>query len=226
VVVSILLFVLAAGGGFALSRYVGGEPLLPPKQTTPSSTTQPPADDAEALKVTTDNAAPATGPPGGGFSLPVPTTWVKFAEEVTGDELPSSSSVYYVSPDGTQLLTVERYPAFYPKHSIDDYIGQLKARGPDVVIEDVEVRDIPGLGNPGAGPVRESAKEIKYRPTADAKELVPDDPGVLSQNRVTFAHLLPYASALWVVSVTVPIEQEDSGSLLFEEIARQFGVTG
>ncbi len=227
VAVSVLLFVLAAGGGFALSRYVGGQPLLPPKQTTAPPTTQlPQDDDAEALTPTTDNAASTNGPPGGGYTVTVPASWVKFVEEIAADRLPRSTSVYYVSPDGTQLLTVQRYPSYYPEHRIEDYLKWLGNKEPDVSVVVEEPVVLPGLDGPGVGPSLEPAQEVKYRATANAEELAPDDPAALNQNRVTIARLLPYGNALWVVSMTVPIEQEDSGARLFGEIAPQFRITG
>lgn len=224
VVASIVLFVAAAAGGFALSRYVGGEPLLPPEQTSASPTTnQDTEDDAEALKPTTDNAATVTGAQGGGFALPVPADWVKFVEEISDKELTNSTRVFYVSTDGTQLLTVERLAGYYPDHEIKEYLAQLRSKKPDVSVDIVDQVPIAGLDN--AGPY-EPAQEVKYRATTNAQELVPDDPAALNQNRVTFAYLLPYVGDLWVVSMTVPIEQEDSGDRLFDKIAPQFRVTG
>jgi hypothetical protein len=46
-------------------------------------------------------------------------------------------------------------------------------------------------------------------------------------NQVTFANLLPLRGDLWVVAVTVPVNQEDTGRTeLFDRIARTFKVTG
>jgi hypothetical protein len=45
-------------------------------------------------------------------------------------------------------------------------------------------------------------------------------------NRTTFARLLPYAGDLWVVSVTVPIDQESYGHDLFVKIVPEFQVRG
>ncbi len=44
---------------------------------------------------------------------------------------------------------------------------------------------------------------------------------------MTFANLLPLGGDLWVVAVTVPVDQEDTGrSELFDRIAKTFKVTG
>jgi hypothetical protein len=223
---SVLLFFAAAAGGFALSRHVGGEPILPPDRTTQpaTTTTTTTQDDAGGLEQRTGNAATSKGMQGGGFTVSVPRGWKVFVEEVAGDELPAGTRVYYVSPDGTQLLAVERIAAFYPEHGIEDYRERVLSQGPDVAVKDEEPRAIPGL--PSSVPAPESAVEWHYRSTADAGELAPDDPDAANLYRGTFAHLLPLGSDLWVVSMTVPIEQEDSGHALFDRIVKEFQVTG
>jgi serine/threonine protein kinase len=223
VILAVVLFLAAAGGGFALSRYVGGRPILPPEQSaTPTTTTQ--SNDAPVeLEPRSGNATTKLVPQGGGFSVRVPVGWMEFVEEVADDELGSSTRVYYVSPNGTQLLTVERLVGFYQRRTIADYVARLKSATPDVSTEIVNTSDIPPLDPARA---REPALELKYRATANAKQLVPNDPNALDQNRATFAHLLPYGGDLWVVSMTVPIEQEDSGDELFGTIAPEFKVTG
>jgi hypothetical protein len=223
VILAVVLFLAAAGGGFALSRYVGGKPIMPPKQSaTPTSTSQ--SDDAPVeLAPRKGNSTTTTGDPGGGFSVPVPVGWAQFVEEISDDKLGSDIKTYYVSPNGTQLLTVERLVGFYPKHTIADYVDRLGSATPDVSISIVYKNAILPLDPPAA---QEPGLELKYRATVNAKELVPDDPAALDQNRVTFAHLLPYGGDLWVVSMTVPIEQEDSGDELFGRINPDFKVTG
>jgi eukaryotic-like serine/threonine-protein kinase len=221
-VFAVLLFLAAAGGGFALSRYVGGESLLPPEQTTTVIT--PPSDPGtDSLTPRTGNAATITGAQGGGFSVPVPDGWVEFVEEVGDEELVNSTRVYYVSPDGTQLQTVERLAGFYPRFLISDYLDRLASAKPDVTFDFVYQQEIPGPGDANA---LEPSLKVNYRTIANAKVLVPDDAAAGDQNRVTFANLLPYAGDLWVVSVTVPIEQEASGEKLFDRIAPEFQVTG
>jgi serine/threonine protein kinase len=219
---AVVLFFAAAGGGFALSRYVGGKSILPPEQTVTTSTTTQSDDAPVTLEPRKGNAATKLGAQGGGFSVPVPEGWVQFIEAVD-DDLASSTRVYYVSPNGTQLLTVERLVDFYAKNTITDYVARLESEGPDVSIEIVYQNEIRPL-DPSAA--QEPALELKYRATVNAKELVPNDPAALDQNRATFAHLLPYRGDLWVVSMTVPIEQEDSGDELFAKIAPGFQVTG
>lgn len=223
---AVLLFFAAAAGGFALSRYVGGKPILPPaEQTIPTVTTTPPTGVTNELATRTGNAATYKGQQGGGFSLPVPTDWVEFVEEVRDDEFVSSTRVYYLSPNGTQLLTVERLAGFYPDYRIANYLERLESSEPDLTVNVVYKQEINGLSTNGVAPV-EPALELNYRATTNAKAVVPDDAAAVDDTRVTFAHLLPYAGDLWVVSMTVPIDQEDSGSDLFTPIVPKFQVTG
>jgi len=222
---AVLFFFAAAGGGFALSRYVGGKSLLPPDQSQVQVSTPPSDDKPDDLTTRSGNAATVTGAQGGGFSLLVPRSWVEFVEEVSDKDFVNSTRVYYVSPDGTQLLTVERLTNFFPDHTIEDYLDRVGTTTPGVFKDRIDVRDINGLdSNQVEAPAQ--AVELFYRVTVNAKELAPDDPGALDQNRVTYANLLPYYGDLWVVSLTVPVDQEDSGGVLFRSIARDFQVTG
>jgi serine/threonine protein kinase len=223
---SVLFFFAAAAGGFALSRYVGGESIMPPdRQTTPTSTTPPAEDDAGALETRTGNAASTTPAQGGNFTVPVPKDWVEFTEEVTGKELPNSTRFYYVSPDGTQLLTVERFVDFYPDHVIDEYTQVIENRGPEVRTEDVNQVIIPGIEPSGAQP-EEDARQLTYHTITSAGELAPGDPDAQDVYQSTIARALPYARDLWVVSMTVLVEQEGPSSKLFADIASGFKVTG
>jgi len=72
---------------------------------------------------------------------------------------------------------------------------------------------------------KEPAMELTYRTTVSAHDVAPDDPAAHDLSRATFAHLMPYANDLWVVSLTVPIEQQDSGEILFGRIAGGFQVS-
>ena len=222
---AVLFFFAAIGGGFALARYLGGQPLLPPGQTAETTTTTSSKADPDELEPRDGNAATVTGAQGGGFTVPVPRSWVEFVEEIQGGELGNSTRVGYLQPNGTQLLTVERLTGFYQDYTIEDYLLLLESQQPDITV-DIEYKgEIKGLQTNGVEP-REPALELHYRSTTSAKAVVPDDPAAQDQTRSTFAHLLPYAGDLWVVSLTVPIEQEDTGGRSFEEIVKGFLPTG
>lgn len=218
VVVSVLLFAVAAGGGFALARVVGGADVLPPERTSTPSSPRPEVPLGE-LQERTGDAATVAGAQGGGYRVRVPADWVRFVEERVAEEL-TSTRIYFVSPDGTRMLMIERVPGFYPNHSIEGYVRTLSEQQ-NVTFEQTDRVSIRGIG-PG-----EPAQQLIYRTTAEAEKLAPGDPRARNLNRVTFANLLPLDGDLWVVSVTVPVDQEDTGRReLFGPISRTFEVTG
>jgi len=219
VVVALLLFLAGTGGGFALARVVGGEPIRPPEQTT--RTTKPPAttpSEAELeLEPRTGDAATRAGTQGGAYTVPVPIGWTPFVEERSADGL-DSTRVYYVSPDGTRMLTIDRFPGYYPDGSLDKFVAGLDATRPMETVELVSDVTISGQGGD-----QEPARQLTYRTTASAAALAPNNPAASNLNRTTFANLLPVGPDLWVVAVTVPVDQEDTGRReLFDRIAPQF----
>jgi serine/threonine protein kinase len=220
VTLAVVLFFGAAGGGFALARVVGGQPLLPPSRTSAtSSPAAPPRTPVPDLKTRTGDAATLAGAQGGEFAVQVPESWVRFVEERTADDL-DSTRVHFVSPDGRQLLTLERFNGYFPDHAVDQYVDGL-ADDEDASDEPIEQTNTRPLA-PG-----EQARQLVYRTTADARDLAPDVPAARNLNRVSFANLLGLRGDLWVVAVTVPVEQEDTGRReLFDRIAPTFKVTG
>ncbi|OLF11377.1 serine/threonine-protein kinase [Actinophytocola xanthii] len=220
VVVGVLLFLAAAGGGFALARIAGGESVLPPRPSA-QPTTQVQDEPGEEFTPRTGDAATVNGAQGGGYQVEVPTDWMRFVEERQGEDQ-SSTRVYFVSPNGTQALTIERFPEYYPGHAIDEYIAMLGAKG-DASFSPEDSAPLKGIDPKGIEP----AQQLTYRTTAEAARLAPGVPNARNLNRVTFAALYPLGVDLWVVSVTVPIDQEDSGRrALFDRILPTFTVTG
>lgn len=212
-VAAVVLFAAAAAGGFALTRFVGGEPIGPRTQVQASQAPSAPVRDVE---VRTADAATLAGEQGGSFAIPVPADWVKFVEQRAEKTLTNSTRVHWVAPDGTSELVVERFPNFYPTHRIDKYLKVLAGRAPGYRLV--------GTSELAQG-VPEPSMQLTYR-TVD----VADDatgPVTADLNRATFANLLPAGSDLWVVSLTVPIEQEDSGKRgLFTRTVAEFRATG
>jgi eukaryotic-like serine/threonine-protein kinase len=219
VVLALLLFCAGTGGGFALARVVGGEPVDPPRQTT--GTTKPPVTTPSELELApeTGDAATRSGTQGGAYTVPVPTDWTKFVEERSADGA-DSTRVYYVSPDGTRILTIDRYPGFFPDGSLDKFIAGLTEKRGAETVELISNGELTGQGDP------EPARQLMYRTTADATVLAPNDPAASNLNRTTYANLLPLGPDLWVVAVTVPVDQEDTGRReLFDRIAPQFSTS-
>jgi serine/threonine protein kinase len=217
VVVAVLLFCAAAGGGFALARVVGGEPLLPPARTSSPAPAPPPSTKLPDLQRQLGDAATVNGVQGGGYAVAVPAGWVRFVEERAIDDDVRSTRIYYASNDGRQLLTVERFYGYFPGHTTGDYVDSLSDDEHQTYTKSdpTPIKALAG-GQP--------AEQLTYRTKTKAENLAP---GARNQNRVTFANLWPLGDDLWVVAVTVPVDQEDTGrSQLFDRIAPTFEVTG
>jgi hypothetical protein len=210
----VVLFFAAAGVGFALARVLGGQPVLPPAHTAAPAPPGAPKLDELQLAPTPGDASTLAGEQGGGYSLPVPRGWSKFVEQRATPGLPNSTRLHYVSADGTQDLTVERFPAFYPTLSLNDYLGLVRKQVPEVLHSP--------LDTPRSG--AEPGLELTYKTTDVARNVGSGE--ARGADRITFAHVLPVGADLWVLSVTVPIDLEDSGRTLFNKIWPGFTVTG
>nr|WP_308211033.1 serine/threonine-protein kinase [Actinokineospora diospyrosa] len=210
-VVSVALFATAAVGGFALTRAVAGQPVLPVSAPVASQQAAAPL---RELAVRTADAATLAGEQGGSFSVPVPGDWVKFVEQRSARTLPNSTRVHWVSPDGTSEIVVERFPNFYPKYAVEQYLRVLSSRTPGFrVVGNTQLDN----GTP------EPSSQLTYR-SVDAVAAGATGSDV---NRASIANVLPIDKDLWVVSVTVPIDQEDTGRRgLFARVAPEFRVLG
>ncbi|WP_279538335.1 serine/threonine-protein kinase [Labedaea rhizosphaerae] len=216
-VVALALFVGGALGGFALTRAVAQRPLTPPPT---SSSTQPTSTVAPAPREFAQQRADAAtikGMNGGAFSISVPEDWVKFVEQRGAGKLPASTRVHFLSPDGTQEATVERFVGFYPSASMDTYVSLLGSERS--VLPATEVDQVLEIAVRGASGGREPTKELRYR-TVDRI-----GPGTDGANRSTTSRLIAHGDDLWVVSLTVPIQQEDNGRTdLFPKIVPTFKI--
>nr|WP_026316198.1 serine/threonine-protein kinase [Actinokineospora enzanensis] len=210
---AVLLFLAATAGGFILTRTIGGQQILPQGAAPVSQQASAPL---RELAPQTADAATLAGEQGGGFTIPIPDNWVKFVEQRTAKTLPNSTRVHWVSPDGTSEVVVERFPNFYPTHGLEQYIRVLSTRTPGYrVVSNTSLN----TGNPEMG------VQLTYR-AVDVAE-TPADSGANSVSRTSIANILPTGKDLWVVSVTVPIEQEDTGRRgLFARIVPEFRVLG
>ncbi len=213
IAVAILLFLLAAGGGFALARTVGGQSLLPP-DAAPRGTSNGPTDvPPPSLVQQSGDASYVTGN-GGQFGLQVPEGWQKFVAPHTTTKFGASTAVQYVSPDGRRSLRVERLAAYFAKFPSDDeYIGWLKGSYPGNAFFLFPPSPLPG----GKGTT------LTYR-LAEGGTLPESDGG--GGTRVTFMNLTQAGTSLWILSVTVPAEQENSGRQdVFDRVAPTLSVS-
>lgn len=210
VVLAVLLFIAAAVGGFALTRAVGAQPLTPPQRPAPESPAAPPLSE---LVTRQGDATSVRGTNDGMFSVDVPEDWTTSVTQQRGNALPPSTLVQFVSPDGRQALDVQRFDG---PLSPEEYGATLRAQWPpsDFVPGETErLSERDGL-------------LLTYRtvetPTADS----PAQDSVRSLNRTTFAQVFPSGASLWVVSVTVPTDQEGTGRTeLFDRMAPTFRST-
>ncbi|PWV72009.1 Serine/threonine protein kinase [Prauserella marina] len=202
-----LLFLVCAAGGFALTRVLAGQPLGPPSGGGDRPAAAPAT--AQELVPQEGDASNLRGAKGGLFSVDVPSDWIRFVHQQPASTLPTSTQVRFVSPDGTKVLGVERFANFAPGLAVDDYLGAVESYWPEGDFTLVRSERLDG----------KDGVLVNYR-TADRAD------GERVSNRTTVAEAFISGTSLWVVSVTVPVEQESLGrSELFDRIVPTFEMT-
>ncbi|XVS63747.1 protein kinase domain-containing protein [Actinosynnema sp. CA-299493] len=215
-----VLFTIGSASGFALTRTVAGAPLLPPPT---GETTSPPAiTETPSLLPTTAAAATAKGEQGAEFTIEVGPDWTSFLEQRTNNGLGPSTVVHLVSPNGWYEVAVQRFPDYYERNTIEDYLELVRSRW----AEDQyfgEAREATDALPPGG---KEQGVQYSYRTVERATPLArgTTSPGP-DLRRSRYSRVLPRGNDLWVVEVVVPTEQEETGrSRLFDTIAPTFRV--
>ncbi|WP_447004329.1 serine/threonine-protein kinase [Saccharothrix isguenensis] len=217
---AMVLFAIGSASGFALARTVAGASLLPPPpQSTP---TLPVITGTPSLLPVTASAAAANGEQGAEFTIDVGPDWTSFLEQRTNNGLGPSTVVHLVAPNGLYEVAVQRFPDFYDKNTITDYVELVRSRWAEDQYfgESLEATD----GLPQGG--REQALQFGYRTveraTTLARGAAPAGPDL---RRSRYSRVLPRGNDLWVVEVVVPTEQEEMGrDRLFDTIANTFTV--
>ncbi len=212
VAVAILLFLLAAGGGFALARTVGGQSLLPPAAEPVARSNGPTQVPPPTLVHQTGNGSYLNND-GGQYALDVPEGWQKFVAP-HNTKFGLSLVVQYVSPDGRRSLRLERLAKYFDQtEGYDDYIGWLRQSYPGNSFE---------LFPPSNSPDGKGVT-LTYR-LAEGGALPKQDGS--GGTRVTFVKMVQAGTSLWILSVTVPAEQETAGQRdVFERVAGTLQVT-
>lgn len=217
VAVAIVLFAAAAGTGFALSRRLAGAPLVPPPAAPPTTTSATPTPTLGKLHRVSGTAIAMPGSNSARYRVLLPRGWTSFIEQRHTSMALNATMVHYVSPDGRLQLEIRWLPGFYPAESIDTYLALQSHEWGQQARTVVSDQPVPGLGREA----REVARQVQYRTVESGGEDGSD------LGRTTFAELLPDGDNLWVVAVTVPTDQEDSGSAdLFSRIAPSFAPAG
>jgi serine/threonine protein kinase len=201
------IVVVSMAGGFALTRYLGGQGLLPPAVAFANTPSSQPTSTTPTKVQTTRVHAKVVVTNGGSvadFALDVPNGWPQFMQiRLSTDALPSRGQVFFVSPDGTQELSVQRFPNF---SQVETYLNAVRQL-PGVTVQQLRPFEVPGFTE---------GKQIEYN-----QDAVKNPPA-------TIAMVLVKGNDLWVVGVKAPVGSPASAQArtLFFQIAPQFQVTG
>ncbi|WP_073488116.1 serine/threonine-protein kinase [Streptoalloteichus hindustanus] len=211
---ALVLFLLAAGGGFALARMVAGRAVIPHSVRV---LVQDGGGGSLDLATREDVATSTSNATGGRFSIMTPRGWQLFREAS-----PGAPVLRYTSADGRRELAVERLTDFYPRGNVGSYLTSLRRsyeRGGGAF----DLRTNQALRRTDvAHGANEPPRELLYR----TEERGHGRSGP-AQHRSTFAHLLPQFGDLWVVRLTVPVEEETRGRTdVFDQVAGSFQVIG
>lgn len=200
---AILLFLVSAVGGFVAARAIGGQPITPPpRPATTAPAESPPTNferqDGDAASIRGEDAR---------FTVEVPAEWQRFTSPQAGDNLPPSTLVQWISPDGSQMLAVDHFANYFPGYTIDAYLSALaKTRGYNQVAK-----------SPLPKPANGVMLTCRALDTANGAQI----------SRTTFAKIFQANNgSLWAVSVTVPTEQEFTArTTLADRILPTFTIT-
>ncbi|WP_367135198.1 protein kinase [Saccharothrix sp. HUAS TT1] len=216
---AVLLFAVGSAAGFALTRAVAGASLLPPPpQEAPSL---PPITETPSLLPTTAAAATANGEQGAEFTIEVGPDWTSFLEQRANNGLGASTVVHLVAPNGLYEVAVQRFPDYYERNTIKDYLQLVRSRwaADQYFGEALQPTDVLPPGGPEPG-VQFSYRTVE-RATALRGNALPGP----DLRRSRYSRVLPRGDDLWVVEVVVPTEQEETGrNQLFDTIAPTFRV--
>jgi eukaryotic-like serine/threonine-protein kinase len=136
------------------------------------------------------------------FTVSVPQGWPEFREQRMLDNN-SGTVVRFVSPDGSEVIAVERVTGVLPGGGPDQYLTSYLRKLAQGTAELVETQ---------RQKLSAGALDATFR-TQEGGEL----------RRTTYLRLVPARSDLWVISATVPTEREGAGhTKLFEPVVADF----
>jgi serine/threonine protein kinase len=204
--VAAVIVVVAMAGGFALTRFLGGQALLPPTvavagtigpTATPTVSTVPTTRAHGELVVTKGTS--------GNFTLNVPTDWQQFTQNrPSTNSLPARGIAYFISRDGAQELSVQFFPRFT---DADAYLTAVRAL-PKMKIQQQGPISVDGFTG---------GQQIEY---------IQDTGGPITY---TIAMALVKGGNLWVVGIRAPVGNGDNADadakVLFTQIAPRFQVS-
>ncbi len=196
---AVVAFFGAAITGFGAVRVAGGQSPVPSLGDRPAVGTS--ADDVVLTPKTLQIAEPAGTPPAR-FTVSVAQGWPEFLEQrALGSN--SDTVARFVSPDGSEVVAVERLTGALAGGGVDQYLTTYLRKLAQAVPELVETQRQKLSGG---------ALDATFR-TQEGGEL----------RRTTYLRLVPVRTDLWMVSVTVPTEREGAGRMkLFEPAVAEF----
>ena len=202
---AVLLFLASAVIGFGATRVAAGQPALPAvaSHAAPNPNPQDPVLSPLVVQV---GEPPGTRPMQ--FSVSVPQGWPQFREQrALGDN--SGTVTRFVSPDGSEVIAVERVTGALPGGpavNVDQYLSSYLRK---------LAQGLPQLVETQRQRLSGGALEATYR-TQEGGEV----------RRTTYLRMIPANAQLWVFSVTVPTEREAAGrTKLFEPVLATFAPT-
>jgi eukaryotic-like serine/threonine-protein kinase len=199
---AVLLFLATATTGFGVARIASGRSALP-HLAAPATLGASPDDPVLRPLLVQVGELPGIRPTQ--FTVSVPQGWPQFREQRTlGDN--SSTVTRFVSPDGSEVIAVERVigalsggPAVNADQYLSSYLRKL-AQGLPQLVETQRQRLSRGV------------LDATFR-TQEGGEL----------RRTTYLRMMPAKPDLWMISVTVPTEREGAGRMkLFEPVTAAF----
>ncbi|MPY97439.1 MAG: protein kinase [Actinophytocola sp.] len=217
---TVVAFLLAGAGGFALTRALAGVSVLP------ASSQEHLAGDSSAIGPLVTQRGDATflnGDTEGRFQIDAPAGWTKFVTQQPAGTLPASTLVQWVSPSGHLMVGVERFPEYFPGNDAAGYLNGLRSFWPAdgfVLLDRAE-------GTTLDGPVDVTYRTIETQtsPEQSAPTSLTREPTTNVMGRTTYTRLSRSGNSLWVVRVTVPTEQESRGrTALFERVVPTFDI--
>ncbi|MFN2478828.1 MAG: serine/threonine-protein kinase [Pseudonocardiaceae bacterium] len=196
---AVVAFFGAAITGFSAVRVAGGRPPVPNLAGQPALGAN--ADDVVLIPRTLQVTEPAGTPPAR-FTVTVVQGWPVFLEQrALGPH--SDTVTRFVSPDGSEVVAVERVTGALAGGGVDQYLTTYLRKLAQAVPELVETQRQTLSGG---------ALDATFR-TQEGGEL----------RRTTYLRLIPVRADLWMVSVTVPTEREGAGRMkLFEPVVAEF----
>ena len=196
---AVLLFFGAGLAGFGTARLASGRAALPDLRARATVGTSP---DDGVLTPRVFQITEPGGARGVRFTVTVPRGWLEFREQRVLATT-SGTVLRFVSPDGSEVIAVERITGRLPGNSVDQYLTtylRTLAQGVPELVETQRQR-LPGHG-----------LDATFR-TQEGGEL----------RRTTYLRLVAARTELWAVSVTVPTEREGAGrTRLFEPVVSGF----